>query len=246
MQVKIFENLDVLSEALVQWIISDIRDRLKIKKRFSIVLSGGNTPKLLYQLLASSPYKEQVDWARIDFFWGDERAVPFEDDRNNAKMAFETLLNHLAVAPSQIHVMRTDISPEKSADDYEQILKNYFPKTILKDNVPSFDVVLLGMGDDGHTLSLFPGTSMMHEEKYWVRSLWLPQQNMFRITLTKAIVNLSAKIVFLASGAGKAEALHEVLYGAYDPDRFPSQVIRPNRGELFWFADQVAAAKLKR
>jgi 6-phosphogluconolactonase len=102
------------------------------------------------------------------------------------------------------------------------------------------------MGDDGHTLSLFPGTSMMHEEKYWVRSLWLPQQNIFRITLTKAIVNLSAKIVFLASGAGKAEALHEVLYGAYDPDRFPSQVIRPNRGELFWFVDQAAAAKLKK
>jgi 6-phosphogluconolactonase len=190
-------------------------------------------------LLAEAPYKETLPWSKLHVFWGDERAVPFEDSRNNAKMAYDTLLDFVPVPASQIHVMRTDIAPEQSATEYEKILHEYF------DNTPySFDLVLLGMGDDGHTLSLFPGMPIVHEEKAWAKSFWLQAQDMYRITLTKTIVNKSACVAFLTAGTAKAHALNEVLRGAYNPDLYPSQVIKP-AGELHWFVDEAAAAGLK-
>jgi 6-phosphogluconolactonase len=212
---------------------------LKTQSRYTIALSGGSTPVRLHQLLASSPYKDQIDWSKLHVFWGDERAVPFNDDRNNAKMAYETLLNFVPVPADQVHVMRTDIDPKASAAEYEKILHQYFDQT-----ATSFDLVLLGMGDDGHTLSLFPGMPVIHEEKLWATAFWLQAQDMFRITLTRTIVNRSACVVFLTAGAKKAHALKEVLKGAPNPDLYPSQVIKPV-GELHWFVDEAAAADLK-
>jgi 6-phosphogluconolactonase len=135
--------------------------------------------------------------------------------------------------------MRTDIAPEQSAAEYEKILHDYFDRTPY-----SFDLVLLGMGDDGHTLSLFPGMPIVHEEKAWAKSFWLQAQDMSRITLTKTIVNKSACVAFLTAGTAKAHALKEVLHGAYNPDLYPSQEIKP-AGELHWFVDEAAAAGLK-
>lgn len=242
MQLHIFDNANDLSNAAAKWIADTISETLKSKDRFTIALSGGSTPQKLHTILAASPYKEQVDWSRVHFFWGDERAVPFEDNRNNAKMAFDTLLDHVPVQKENIHVMRTDISPEESADEYENKLKEYFSST---DNAKdSFDLVLLGMGDDGHTLSLFPGLPVVHESQRWATAFFLQQQDMFRITLTAPIVNRSAKIAFLVAGAGKAPALKEVLKGKYDPDKYPSQQIKPIHGELVWFVDKAAAAEL--
>jgi 6-phosphogluconolactonase len=238
MQLHIYKNSEEMSCAVAAWMVDSIAATLKKQDRFTIALSGGSTPQRLHTILASSPYKDQIDWTKLHIFWGDERAVPFEDDRNNAKMAYDTLLNYVPVPPSQIHVMRTDIPPEQSAIEYEKILHQYFSLT-------SFDLVLLGMGDDGHTLSLFPGTEVVHETQAWAKAFFLPAQNMYRITLTKSIVNKSACIAFLTTGTAKAHALKEVLKGVPNPDLYPSQVINPEQGELHWFVDEAAAAELQ-
>ena len=244
MQLHTYKNVEALSEAVAKWIADFITETLKKQSRFTISLSGGSTPQRLHKILAASPYKEQIDWSKLHIFWGDERAVPFEDSRNNAKMAYDTLLNFVPVPASQIHVMRTDLGPEESAIEYEKILHQYFDKTLAGSPSTSFDLVLLGMGDDGHTLSLFPGTEVIHEERAWVKAFFLPAQDMYRITLTRPIVNRAARVAFLAAGAGKAHALHEVLKGVYNPDLYPSQTIKPSPGELHWFVDEAATAEL--
>jgi 6-phosphogluconolactonase len=249
MEVRIFRDADELSRSVAKWIADSIAATLRRSDRFTIALSGGSTPKLLHKILASAPYKDQIDWSKLHIFWGDERDVPFEDSRNNAKMAYDTLLNFVQVPASQVHVMRTDIAPEQSAAEYEKILHRYFdvPAGVASASAPanSFDLVLLGMGDDGHTLSLFPGTAAVHEEKAWAIAYFLKAQDMYRITLTKTIVNRAARIAFLTTGAGKAHALNEVINGSYDPDLYPSQEIKPIAGELLWFVDEAAAAGLK-
>jgi 6-phosphogluconolactonase len=239
MELHVLKDGEALSNAAAKFIAGHIAATLKKGSRYTIALSGGSTPKRLHQILAQSPYKEQIDWSKLHVFWGDERAVPFKDDRNNAKMAYDTLLDFVPIPADQIHVMRTDISPEQSAAEYEKILHQYFDNT-----VTSFDLVLLGMGDDGHTLSLFPGQPVIHEEERWATSFWLQAQDMSRITLTKTIVNKSACVAFLTAGTAKAHALKEVLKGAFNPDLYPSQVIKPI-GELHWFVDEAAAAGLK-
>ena len=239
MEKHIYKDGEALSEAAAEWITRRIEDTLARQPRFTIALSGGNTPKRLHRLLAQSPYRDRIDWSKMHIFWGDERAVPFEDPRNNAKMAYDTLLDFVSVPPAQIHIMKTDRKPEQSASEYEQLLHTYFDGGGL-----SFDLVLLGMGDDGHTLSLFPGMPIVHEEKAWAKAFFLPAQDMYRITLTKTIVNRSAAVAFLTEGTAKAHALKEVLEGAYNPDVYPSQEIRPV-GELHWFVDEAAAAQLK-
>jgi 6-phosphogluconolactonase len=239
MQLHIYKDAEALSEDVAQWIAETIRETLQTQDRFSIALSGGSTPQRLHKILAASPLKEQIDWSKLHIFWGDERAVPFDDSRNNAKMAYDTLLNFVPIPASQIHVMRTDIGPEESAAEYEKILHTYFDNQSL-----SFDLVLLGMGDDGHTLSLFPGMEVVHEEKAWTKAYFLKAQDMYRITLTKPIVNRSARVAFLTTGTGKAHALKEVLQGTYNPDLYPSQEIKPT-GDLHWFVDEAAAAQLE-
>jgi 6-phosphogluconolactonase len=242
MNLEIFKDNDQLSHALAEWITSLIEETLTSKNSFSFVLSGGSTPKKLNMLLASSPYRERIDWKKIHVFWGDERAVPFEDERNNARMAFETLLNKVNIPRNQIHIMDTSLPPKEAAAQYEESLFEFFGTDVLP--AQTFDLVLLGMGDDGHTLSLFPHTQVIHEEKTWVTSFFLKAQNMYRITLTKNIVNHSNHIVFMISGSEKANALHHVLEGEKNPDLYPSLVIIPTQGELHFFMDEAAASKL--
>jgi 6-phosphogluconolactonase len=238
MNLHICKDTDDLSKQAATWIAAVIKQTLATQDRFTIALSGGSTPQKLHGLLSGYPYSEEIDWSKLHVFWGDERAVPIEDERNNARMAFDTLLDNVPVPMQQIHVMRTDIDPAASADEYEKVLQKYFGATGY-----TFDLVLLGMGDDGHTLSLFPGTPVVHESEAWVTSFFLEKQDMFRITLTAPVVNRAAKVAFLTAGANKAPALREVLEGAYAPDSYPSQVIKP-LGELHWFVDKAAAGSL--
>jgi 6-phosphogluconolactonase len=242
MNLQVFKDTEHLCKGLAEWITSLIEETLTRKERFSLVLSGGNTPKKLHELLASPHFAERIDWQKIHVFWGDERAVPFEDSRNNARMAFDTLLNKVNIPHEQIHIMDTGLSPEAAAMEYEEELNEYFGSDVLPPT--TFDLVLLGMGDDGHTLSLFPGEAIIHEEKLWVNSYYLKAQDMFRITLTKNIVNRSEHIVFMISGSEKAHALHEVLEGEKNPERYPAQLILPVRGELHFFIDESAASLL--
>jgi len=241
MEIHIASDAKELSEGLASWIGNLIQEILKKQDRFTFVLSGGSTPKKLYDLLAASPYKETIPWEKLHFFWGDERAVPFEDERNNAKMCYEELLNKVPVIAENIHVMRTDITPEESVNEYETILKGYF-----ENSETTFDLVLLGMGDDGHTLSLFPGTKVIHETESWVNTFFLAAQDMYRITLTAPVVNAAKYVAFMAAGSGKAETLKNVLEGEINLDKFPSQIINPVNGELHWFVDEAAAALLEK
>jgi 6-phosphogluconolactonase len=241
LNLHIYKSPEDLSIAVVEWVTDYIQSVLAKNNRFTIALSGGSTPQKLHTLLAASPYKEKINWNKMHIFWGDERAVPFTDDRNNAKMAYDTLLNHLPVPAEQIHVMRTDIDPEAAAAAYEKILHSYFDETDT-----SFDLVLLGMGDDGHTLSLFPGTEIVHEKTAWTKAFFLQAQNMYRISLTAPIVNKSASVAFLAAGKNKSKTLEQVLEGAIQPNLYPSQLIKPVNGELHWFVDEAAASDLRK
>lgn len=246
-QIHVSENADALSKDYANWLVDYIGKTLQHQQRFTIALSGGSTPKKLHELLATEEYKNKIDWSKLHVFWGDERFVPFEDERNNAKMAYDTLLNHVPVPASQIHVMRTDISPQDAAADYEKLLNAYF--------VPAedpgagfhftFDLIILGMGDDGHTLSLFPGLPIIDETKRWVSAFWLEAQDMYRITLTHPVANQAKCVTFLATGAKKAKVLKEVLQGETNVHLYPSQIIQPERGELHWFIDSDAAASLQ-
>lgn len=239
MKLHIQPDPAAVSKELAEWITAEIETVLSKQNRFTWVVTGGGSPKALYELLASAPYKQRIDWSKLHIFWGDERAVPFDDDRNNAKMTYEHLLSKVPVVKEQVHIMRTDITPDASAAEYENILKEYFTA-----DGPSFDLVLSGMGDDGHTLSLFPGKPVIHEQKAWVTSFYLDAQNMYRITLTAPIVNRASKVAFLTFGAGKAPALKQVLEGTPNVDLYPSQIIQPASGELHWFVDEAAAALL--
>lgn len=238
MELHISKTPAEVSAALAEWITTYIESTLKEKDRFTFVMTGGSSPKQMYTLLSQSPFRERIAWDKLHIFWGDERAVPFDDDRNNAKMTFGALLSHVPVPKEQIHLMRTELEPAQAATEYEAILHRYFGA-----EGPSFDLVLNGMGEDGHTLSLFPGQPVIHETKAWVTAYYLDAQKMYRITLTAPIVNRASRVVFLTFGEGKAHALKEVLEGARNPDLYPSQVIQPASGELHWFVDE-AAAKL--
>lgn len=241
MELHIAKNVADLSKDLASHIAQLITDVLSKQDRFTFVLSGGSTPKALYAQLAASPYSENIPWEKVHFFWGDERAVPFEDERNNARMCYAELLDKVKVPAANIHVMRTDIDPAESAAEYEKVLRTYSGESEI-----TFDFVLLGMGDDGHTLSLFPGTDVIHEQALWATSFFLTAQDMYRITLTAPVVNAARYVAFMATGAGKAETLVEVLEGNKNLDKYPSQIIQPTGGELHWFVDEAAAALLRK
>lgn len=263
MFINTYQNIEELSQHAAEWMVGYIHKMLQLQDRFTIALSGGNTPKKLHLMLASAAFKNKIDWQKLHVFWGDERYVPFTDDRNNAKMAFDTLLDHVAVPKSQIHIMRTDIDPEKSANEYESILNDYFPEaassrlqaqgnesaqnsSLITHNSSTFDLVLLGLGDNAHTLSLFPGEQVIHEKKVWVKAVFVKEVNMERITLTAPVVNHSKRTAFLVSGQSKADAVSHVLSNDYTPDRYPAQVIKPANGELFWFLDEAAGMRVKK
>jgi len=239
MELHVCKNYDELSEHIAAWMVEYICKTLSTKERFSIALTGGSTPKKLYEILASHEYQNKIDWSRANVFVGDERFVPFDDDRSNAKMIQQTLLDHVAVNTAHVHFMKTEnMSAETAANEYEEVLQHYFNKN---SSQSTFDLVLLGMGDDAHTLSLFPGqTNAISEQTKWCTYLWLQQQNMHRITLTAPIVNASKQIAFLISGKSKTTALNNVMHQPYNPSTYPSQIIKPTNGELHFFVDEDA------
>ncbi|MBV9961560.1 MAG: 6-phosphogluconolactonase [Parafilimonas sp.] len=239
MELHVCKNYNELSEHIADWMVEYLCKTLAMHERFSIALTGGNTPKKLYEILASDEYKNKIDWSRANIFIGDERFVPFNDDKSNAKMIRETLLDHVSVDEAHVHFMQTEnMSPETAANAYEEVLEHYFNKNTAQS---TFDLVLLGMGDDAHTLSLFPGQKdAINEQTKWCTYLWVEQQNMHRITLTAPVINASKQVAFLISGESKSSALNYVLHKKYDPLNYPSQIIKPANGELHFFVDEAA------
>jgi len=238
MEIIIHNDVEELSHAAAKHFVKIAQASVAKDGRFSVVLTGGSSPKRLYQLLSDVPYRSQVPWQQTHVFFGDERWVHHDDARNNARMAYELLLNHVPIPGNQIVRMSGELSPEDSTYQYESILQEFF-----LGSKPVFDLVLLGMGEDGHTLSLFPGTDVVYEKVSWVKSLYLEDQNMHRITLTAPIVNEAQNIVFLVMGNNKAEVVKKVVMGGNNPP-FPAELIKPQNGNLTWFLDKEAGSAL--
>lgn len=238
MQIHIAPDPDALSRDMADWISRDMEKAFRYRDIYTLALSGGSTPERLYRLLAAPPYSGEVNWEKVHFFFGDERYVPFTDERNNGKMAYDTLLSHIPVPEDHIHYMDTTLPPEESARSYEALLKEYFPG-----NGATFDLVLLGMGDDGHTLSLFPGSPVIKEAEKWVAAPYVNAQEMYRITLTPPVVNRSRAVAFMVTGEKKTKTFKAVTEGPYQPEKYPSQIINPADGDLHWFVDAAAAGK---
>jgi 6-phosphogluconolactonase len=209
---------------------------------FTVALSGGSTPKGLFSLLATDDnLRRQIRWAQIDFFWGDERHVPPDHSDSNFRMANEALLSKVPVDPARIFRIRGELeSMQAAAEEYDQALAKRFQA------LPRFDLVLLGMGPDGHTASLFPGTKALHVQKRLCVSNWVGKFDTDRVTLTAPVLNNAASILFLVGGDDKAPALKSVLEGPFEPDQLPAQLIRPYHGRLLWLIDQAASRSLTR
>ncbi|GJL54652.1 MAG: 6-phosphogluconolactonase [Nitrospirales bacterium] len=213
--------------------------------QMTVALAGGSTPKGLYELLAQDPYRSMVDWSAIHVYWGDERHVSPDHQDSNYRMAQEALLSYVPVIPEHIHRMQGELpKASDAAEAYENILRQEFP--LSSGDVPVFDLILLGMGPDGHTASLFPGTEAVHESSRWVAAPWVEKFQTHRVTLTPVVLNQARHVMFLVSGREKANALHVVLEGPPDPDQYPSQIIRPLSGRVLWLIDEQAASLLEK
>lgn len=241
-QVETLANSEAVAQAAAEAFVASARAAQAAGHDFHVALSGGSTPRRFHALLATSPLREQVDWSHIQFFWGDERCVPPDHPDSNYRMARETLLDAVPVTPEQIHRMRGEDDPAVAARAYEAEVRRVFGVT--SGEVPRFDLIFTGMGPDGHTLSLFPQTAALSVTGRLVTENVVPQLNTTRITFTTTLANAAALVVFVIEGADKADPLAEVLQGAYNPQRYPSQLIAP-AGELRYLLDPTAAAKLR-
>lgn len=234
MEITVFNDLDTLYKKAADTFVELAGKAIAQKERFAVALSGGSSPKAIFSLLATEEYSQKVEWGKVFFFWVDERWVPLENEKSNARMTFETLLHRVPVNGDQIFPMyKEGTEPEKYAEEYEKQIR----KVLGEEGV--FDFILLGMGDDGHTASLFPGEKVLEEKEKWVDAYYLKPQDMFRITLTAPIINKAGHILVVAFGESKKHALNEVVNGEYNPQLYPLQLIRPKEGFMF-FTDEKA------
>jgi 6-phosphogluconolactonase len=238
-KLEIFKTVDAFNKAVAEFIIATAEKSIAAKGRFTLSLSGGQTPGSLYQLLAEPAYSERMPWKNTFIFWGDERCVPLDDDRNNAQQAKILLLDKIDIPASNIHIIPVNLSPSEAARQYEKTVKDFF-----KEEPMRFDLILLGLGENGHTASLFPGTEIIKEQTAGIREVYVEEEKMFRISMTPYLLNLSHNIIFLVTGKSKADIFNTVLHDAYQPDKYPAQLIKPTDGNLYWFVDKEAAALL--
>lgn len=239
--VRVFENLNLLSRAAAELFVETSVQAILQRGRFLAALSGGNTPTELYKLLAQSPYKEQVDWTHVHTFWGDERCVPIEDSENSYRQAYDSLLSQVLIPAENIHRVESDLEPAEAAKNYANVLKQFASAPL---DWPRFDLALLGMGEDGHTASLFPGSEVNVSLPTLAVTARYQDRPAHRVTLTPLVFNSARRIIFLVSGESKAQTLANVLYGGYDPKQLPAQRIRPTDGEVIWMVDKLAAKQL--
>lgn len=241
-EVLVYPNAEALARAAADAFTEVVTAAVDARGVALVALSGGSTPKRMGELLAGEPYRTTVPWASIEFFWGDERWVPLESEESNAGVAMRTFLGAVGTDPSRINPFPVEVpDADLAADMYATRLRTITGET---GGIPVFDLVLLGMGDDGHTASLFPGTAATHEQDALVLAHHVPKLDATRLTLTPPVLNAGREIVFLVGGAAKADVLRNVLFSPHRPDDLPSQAIRPNGGRLRWLVDEAAAAQL--
>ena len=240
-QNVITKDSQALAIAAAEHFVALAREAIVTRGRFSVAMAGGSTPRGVYERLASEGFAERVDWQRVHLFWGDERCIPPDHPDSNYRMARETLIEHAPIPPEQVHRMHGEDPPVEAALAYEKLLHAHF-STGGKD----FDLVLLGMGEDGHCASLFPGTAAIHEEKHWVLAHYVDRLQAWRISLTPVILNAAVEVAFIVSGKEKAERVRQVQDDVHRPGTLPAQIIRPTSGRLTWFLDQLAASRLEK
>jgi 6-phosphogluconolactonase len=242
-EVRILADANGIAQTATAEFLEAALEAVRQKGSSYVALAGGSTPKALYGLLASDPLKSKVPWSKIQFFFGDERHVPPDDAESNFRMAKEAMLDKAPIDPKQVHRIRGEkANAAEAAQEYEQELRTSF--ALKPDQLPRFDLVLLGMGPEGHTASLFPGTKALKEERRLIVSNWVGKLYTDRITLTPPVLNNAARVIFMAHGAEKAPALKAVLEGPYEPDQLPAQIIHPNNGRVLWLVDPSAAGML--
>lgn len=224
-----------LARAAAEHFVARCREAVERHGSFTVALSGGSTPKLLFELLADSnePFRDQIPWPNIHFFWSDERHVPPDHANSNYHMANEAMLSRVPVAQDNVHrVPSENPNAAEAAREYEQTLIDTTHQSL-----PQLDLILLGLGPDGHTASIFPGSGVLHETTRLVAAPWVEKFQTYRITMTLPLLNNGASVVFLVSGAEKAKTIKEVFEG---PERYPAQAVKPTNGELIWLVDEAA------
>lgn len=247
-EISVYPDAGRLAQATAEHFASLAGEAIAGQGRFAVALAGGSTPKAAYALLARDEFATRLDWARVHVFWGDERCVPPDHPDSNYRMAREALLDRVPLPAEHVHRMRGELEPAQAAADYEQALRVFFAlpsRNQAAEPPTSFDLILLGMGDDGHTVSLFPGTAAIREQTRWVIAHFVEKLETWRITLTPAAINAAANVTFVVSGSGKAERLRQVLTGSHRPDVLPAQIVDPDRGRLRWLVDEAAATSLE-
>ena len=238
--IKIFKEEKQVLEALADFIVSESRRAISNHDKFNIALSGGSSPKKLYELLASDAYRNAIDWKNVFFFFGDERYVPLDDKKSNYLMVDRALFEPLSICNEQVFAVNTALPPGEAARDYELRMVTHFGEKNCR-----FDLILLGLGDNSHTASLFPYTKVLHEKEALVKEIFVDEVNMYRITFTSPLINAAHTVVFLVYGAGKAEAVYHILKDPINIEAFPAQLIKPVSGELYWFMDEAAGEKIR-
>jgi 6-phosphogluconolactonase len=244
-EIQIVANADALYQAAAAEFVHQAGEAVEAKGACTVALSGGSTPKGLYGLLADDPaWRGQVPWDNMHVFWGDERHVPPDHPDSNYRMAYEAMLSKVPIPPANVHRIKSEHpDARQAADDYEQTLQAFFH--LAAGQLPRFDLIFLGLGPEGHTASLFPGTKALHETSRLVVSTWVGKLFTERITLTPPVLNNAACVIFLVSGGDKALPLKAVLEGPDEPEQLPAQLFRPSHGRLLWLVDRAAARLLQ-
>ncbi|WP_312818125.1 6-phosphogluconolactonase [Kaistella carnis] len=239
--LKIYKDVDEVIESLANVICDSAEESIKNRGVFNFVLAGGGSPKKLYELLASDAYKNKIDWRKTYFFFGDERFVPENDEERNSLMVKKALLDPLNIQKSHIFNVDTTTTPGEAAMKYWEVIKSHF-----KDGPIQFDFILLGLGDDSHTASLFPQTSVLEETEATIKSVWVEEVDRYRITMTAPLINQARQIAFLVFGAGKAEAVYHILEDQSGSSaEYPARLITKDPQKVTWFLNEAAASQLK-
>lgn len=240
MKINVFKTIEELIPAVADCFAITAQHAISSRGEFNVGLSGGSSPERLYEMLASSHYEKKIDWVKINFFFGDERHVPKDDPENNARMVKNALFDPLKISASKIFSVDTTVPPQEAAKRYISTISSHF-----KGGKIRFDLVLLGLGANAHTASLFPNTSVLKDRSASVKAVYLEQQDLYRITMTAPLINQARHIAFLVFGESKSKAVYHVLQGGRDPEKYPAQLIQPEDGDVQWFLDETAAADLQ-
>ncbi len=233
--IHAYSNKEKLVIATAEHMVNSIERAIQKNGLCNVALSGGNTPGGVYSMLAASPYRERVDWDRLHLFWGDERMVPPEHQDSNFRMVQETLLDHIKIPGENVHRIRGEIAPEEAATEYTELLHDHF-----KGSPPCFDLILLGLGEDGHTASLFPETDAVGECEKHAVAVFVPRLSAWRVTLTLPVLNAAREILFLVSGKSKSEMVQRIMSIKQPAKELPATMVDPQNGELHWMLDSEA------